>query len=407
MTRSTAAALLDETIENNMRNLTRRAWEVSDSTRGYKIPFVVEGEPRERIEQLERRYLDLDDVLPKHRFLKQLQIEKRRTDRSKAPLSLGLFRLDSTRRPKRGNVEELMQLLHRSKRETDLLGYLGEELVALLLPDTNEEGAGGLARKISERIDGLGFSLEVGTYPDQLFEKLATYGDHASSHQDLFLDAEIDQGRTGYFLKRVVDVLGASVGILLFSPLMLMIALAIAVTSPGPIIFKQTRLGRRGVPFVFYKFRSMSWNADDQIHRDYVARLINGDLAGANQGNVVTPLFKMRSDPRVTRVGRMIRKTSMDELPQLFNVFKGEMSLVGPRPPLPYETENYQSWHLRRVLVMKPGITGLWQVEGRSKTSFDDMVRLDLRYVQRSSLLLDLKILFKTVKVVLTCEGAK
>jgi lipopolysaccharide/colanic/teichoic acid biosynthesis glycosyltransferase len=151
----------------------------------------------------------------------------------------------------------------------------------------------------------------------------------------------------------------------------------------------------------------MSWNADDRIHREYVARLISGDVQGTNQGNVVTPLFKIRSDPRVTPIGKVIRKTSMDELPQLFNVLKGNMSLVGPRPPLRYETEQYQSWHLRRVLEMKPGITGLWQVEGRSKTTFDEMVRLDLRYVNRSSLLFDLKILFKTVKVVLTCEGAK
>jgi lipopolysaccharide/colanic/teichoic acid biosynthesis glycosyltransferase len=125
-----------------------------------------------------------------------------------------------------------------------------------------------------------------------------------------------------------------------------------------------------------------------------------------NQQDAADPMYKIKADPRVTPVGRFIRKTSIDELPQLFNVLKGEMSLIGPRPPLPYEAENYQSWHLRRVLDIRPGITGLWQVEGRSKVSFDEMVRMDLRYVRGCSLSLDLRILAKTVLVVLNCKGA-
>ncbi len=187
---------------------------------------------------------------------------------------------------------------------------------------------------------------------------------------------------------------------------MLLTALAIKFTSPGPIIFKQIRLGQRGVPFVFYKFRSMLTNTDDRIHREYVTHLIKGNLKEINQGDQETPLYKIKEDPRVTRVGRIIRKTSIDELPQLFNVLKGDMSLVGPRPPLPYEVEKYQSWHLRRILDAKPGITGLWQVEGRSQTSFDDMVRLDLQYIRNWSPWLDFKILLKTVKVVLKSAGA-
>jgi len=147
-------------------------------------------------------------------------------------------------------------------------------------------------------------------------------------------------------------------------------------------------------------------NADDRIHREYVASLIKGDLQQINQGDVAKPIYKLKADPRVTPVGRIIRKTSLDELPQFFNVLKGDMSLVGPRPPLPYEVAQYQSWHLRRILDVRPGITGLWQVEGRSKTSFDDMVRLDIRYTRSWSLLLDLKLLFKTVKVVLKRDGA-
>jgi lipopolysaccharide/colanic/teichoic acid biosynthesis glycosyltransferase len=178
------------------------------------------------------------------------------------------------------------------------------------------------------------------------------------------------------------------------------------MTTPGPIIFKQTRFGKKGVHFQFYKFRSMYWNTDDQLHREYVTNLIKGNLEKINQGDKEAPLFKIVSDSRVTRIGRIIRRTSIDELPQFLNVLKGEMSLVGPRPPLDYEVQKYEPWHLRRVLEVKPGITGLWQVGGRSTTSFDEMVRLDLRYAKNWSLWLDLKIIFKTAKAVFGLKGA-
>jgi lipopolysaccharide/colanic/teichoic acid biosynthesis glycosyltransferase len=203
-----------------------------------------------------------------------------------------------------------------------------------------------------------------------------------------------------------MDIAGSLVGLMLFSPLMFLTAIAIKVTSSGPIIFKQCRFGKKGIHFAFYKFRSMQSNADDQIHREYVTNLIKGDLEKINQGDEKTPLYKMKSDPRVTPVGGIIRKTSIDELPQFLNVLKGEMSLVGPRPPIPYEVEKYEPWHLRRILEVKPGITGLWQVDGRSTTSFDDMVRLDLRYVQNWSLWLDIKIILKTLKVFIRPNGA-
>jgi len=149
----------------------------------------------------------------------------------------------------------------------------------------------------------------------------------------------------------------------------------------------------------------MYLNTDEGIHREYITRFINGRHEESNQGTEEQPLYKLKSDSRITWIGRMIRKTSIDELPQLFNVLKGEMSLVGPRPPVPYEVQQYQSWHLRRILEMKPGMTGLWQVEGRSETSFDNMVRLDLRYVRTWSLTFDVRILIRTVKVVLLSVG--
>ncbi len=203
-----------------------------------------------------------------------------------------------------------------------------------------------------------------------------------------------------------MDVVGALVGIILFSPFMLITAIAVKMTSQGPIIFKQYRFGKEGIRFPFYKFRSMYWDTDDNIHREYVTNLINGEIEKINQGDEEVPLYKMKSDPRITWVGKIIRKTSMDELPQFFNVLKGEMSLVGPRPPLPYEVEKYKPWHLRRILEVKPGITGLWQVDGRSTTSFDEMVRLDLRYAQNWSVWLDIKILFKTVRAIIRPNGA-
>jgi len=162
----------------------------------------------------------------------------------------------------------------------------------------------------------------------------------------------------------------------------------------------------KGTYFSFYKFRSMRSDVDERVHREYVEKLIKGELDKINQGDREKPFYKIKNDERVTRIGKMIRKTSIDELPQFFNVLKGEMSLVGPRPPIPYEVEKYKPWHLRRILEVKPGITGLWQVEGRSKTSFDDMVRLDLNYALNWSVWLDLWILLKTVKAVIRRHGA-
>ena len=220
------------------------------------------------------------------------------------------------------------------------------------------------------------------------------------------LEDSINNSPFKLHIKRAIDVAGSIFALLVLSPLIFMTALLIKADSKGPVIFRQVRLGEKGVPFTFYKFRSMNVDATDQIHRDYVLKLIDGKHSAINNGNNENPLYKILSDPRVTSVGKFIRKTSIDELPQLYNVLKGDMSLVGPRPPLAYEAEKYQAWHLRRILEMKPGITGLWQVEGRSRTGFDEAVRLDVRYIQTWSLFLDIKILFKTVKEVLQCRGA-
>jgi lipopolysaccharide/colanic/teichoic acid biosynthesis glycosyltransferase len=340
-------------------------------------------------------------ILPRHQFLVQLEREKRRSDRSKAPLSIVLFRMESDTGEKRIDAEQLVDILRVRKRATDSLGYLGKDELGLLLPDTCREGVEGYLKLINEQVPQLKCVTTTGTYPDLIFDSLGKER-HLRPHANPFLHDHYKDKREGrYALKRSIDFAGALFGLLLLLPVMIVTAIAIAMTSPGPIVFRQIRVGQRGVPFLFYKFRSMYVNSDDRIHREFVTKLIGGHHEEINQGDKDHPLYKLKSDPRITPIGKFLRETCIDELPQLFNVLKGDMSLVGPRPPLPYEVVNYKSWQLRRILEIKPGITGLWQVEGHSTTTFDEMVRLDLRYIRRCSLKLDLGIIRKTVSRVL------
>ena len=195
-------------------------------------------------------------------------------------------------------------------------------------------------------------------------------------------------------VKRVLDILISSVALIIIPPVMLAVALAIKSDSPGPVFFKQRRVGLKGKIFTLYKFRSMFKNAEELRKR----------LERFNE--MTTPVFKIKDDPRVTRIGRFIRKFSIDELPQLFNVLKGDMSLVGIRPPLPEEVEKYDGRHLRRLSI-KPGITGIWQVSGRNEIDFEEWIKLDLHYIDSWSPALDLKLLIKTVPAVIFANGAR
>ena len=345
-------------------------------------------------------------ILPQSHFLRRLKEERRRSDRSKSPLSVVLFCFDKKEEDRFEQITRFLVPLRNKTRETDIIGWLDQDVIGLLLPDTNERGLKSYVEKIANGNGPPPYSVISGTYPDHLFQKLLIEKESEPDLFPLYIEESPETQGLQYALKRAIDMIGAVTGLILLSPMMLVTTLAIKATSAGPIIFEQVRLGQKGVRFSFYKFRSMYTDGDDRIHREYVDNLIQGRLEDINQGDEKAPLYKIKSDPRVTRVGKIIRKLSIDELPQLFNVLKGEMSLVGPRPPLPYEVERYKPWHLRRILEVKPGITGLWQVEGRSKTSFDDMVRLDLRYVQQWSLWFDLKILVRTIKAVLKPTGA-
>jgi lipopolysaccharide/colanic/teichoic acid biosynthesis glycosyltransferase len=213
--------------------------------------------------------------------------------------------------------------------------------------------------------------------------------------------------RVGRALMRLIEVAVASVLLFLLSPLLLAIVIAIRLDSRGPVLFRQVRLGRGARPFRMVKFRTMRHDADPAAHARFVREMISKRLrAEPGAGNGDGPrIYKLHPDPRVTRVGRILRRTSLDELPQLFNVLRGEMTLVGFRPPIPYEVAEYPAWYHRRF-DGRPGITGLWQVSGRNERSYEDMVRLDIEYLNRRSWLLDLWLLLRTVRVVLGGRGA-
>ncbi|XSE67502.1 sugar transferase [Lactiplantibacillus plantarum] len=209
------------------------------------------------------------------------------------------------------------------------------------------------------------------------------------------IDAGRQHRRYGYrFIKRVFDFVASLLGLIILSPLFLLIAIAIKVEDPkGAVFYSQTRLGRGEVPFKMYKFRSMVSNADELLEK----LLKDNEIDGA--------MFKMQDDPRVTKIGRFIRKYSIDELPQLLNVLQGSMSLVGPRPPLPREVEEYSDYDKQRLAV-KPGCTGLWQATVRNSLGFDEMVKLDLTYISKRSVAFDVYILFKTVVIMFKPNGA-
>ncbi|MEK5271466.1 sugar transferase [Aeribacillus sp. FSL K6-8394] len=211
-----------------------------------------------------------------------------------------------------------------------------------------------------------------------------------TNHQLLLIDKTAVNHKRGYLLvKRIMDLLGAFLGIILLLPVFIIVAICIKLEDPkGPVFFKQVRVGKDGKNFYMYKFRSMVVDAEERLN----------DLLKYNE--VSGAMFKIKEDPRITKIGKFIRKTSIDELPQLWNVLKGEMSLVGPRPPLPREVAEYTEYDKQRLLVT-PGCTGLWQVSGRNDLGFNEMVELDLKYIRERSILYDLKIILKTIKIMI------
>jgi lipopolysaccharide/colanic/teichoic acid biosynthesis glycosyltransferase len=313
-------------------------------------------------------------------------------------------------------LDKILSALSLSIRETDVAGWhKNDTVIGIMFTEIANDARKSIVSTMLLRVNGVLYSnltfeqfnqisISHHIFPEEWDHDVPQRPSHPTLYPDL--SNPKNGGNLFSAAKRAIDVLGSALGLLIGSPLFLVIASAIKFSSKGPVFFRQQRVGQYGAPFVFLKFRSMSVDNDCGIHRDYVRALISGRAERKSPSGKSQGVYKLTRDPRVTRIGALLRRTSLDELPQLYNVLKGEMSLVGPRPAIPYEVEAYESWHRRRVLEAKPGLTGLWQVTGRSSVTFDDMVRLDVRYAMSRSLWLDLMILMQTPRAVMLGEGA-
>ena len=376
----------------------------------------------QHLERIRTQVRDQEDgrgrphALNEELFRRILIRERKRADRSNQPLVLLLVDMNDSLGADSSSIwETVIEALTAAKRGMDVLGWFERRaVIGLILPEirlsdlahTREVLDARVRRELVNRLGAEAlnkFSIRLHVY---LEPKLG--GEEQLWRVNPFLYPERHspwERRTIYdAIKRGLDVVGSLTLLVVLSPLLMAIAILVKLTSRGPVLFRQVRIGQMMKPFTMLKFRTMYSNVDHRLHHEFVSSFIKASGEVHEPGK--NAFFKLTNDPRVTPVGRMLRKTSLDELPQLWNVLRGDMSLVGPRPPLPYELEQYKPWHRRRILEAKTGITGLWQVAGRSRTTFDEMVRLDLRYARTRSLWTDIKILLATPAAVISGKGA-
>ena len=357
-------------------------------------------------------------VLNGDSFQRMLALERKRSERSRKPFLLMLVdlgeRLPSASNDKASN--DIISALSLATRVTDVIGwYKDDSVVGILFTEVVIEDRSTIMGTMMTRISSMlgkalspkqlnQVSISLHLFPEEWDFDIR----HRPSNPTLYPDlSKLESRRKHSFAgKRFMDVVGSVIALTFNAPVFLGIALMIKMSSKGPVFFRQQRIGQHGEPFTFLKFRTMQVNNDPGLHREYVQKLIAGRAEPAPSNGNGHGVYKIKSDPRVTKFGSFLRRTSLDELPQLINVLRGEMSLVGPRPPIKYEVDAYDIWHRSRLLEAKPGITGLWQVNGRSRVKFDDMVRLDIRYARTWSVWLDIKILLQTPHAVLLGEGA-
>ena len=378
---------------------------------------------QERVENLADSIFDSTSAvergaLNEDSFKRVIAVERKRTERSKAPFVLMLLEVanhQNLERTKRA-LDCIVAALLAACRDTDLVGWYKENCVVgvmftgLVIGDRNSI-LGAILNRVSNTLrNELTFeqfsqiSISFHLFPDDWENDKPGRPSNSALYPDL---TNHNGGRKSLLVvKRAIDLLGSAAITTLCLPLFAAIAIAVRVSSKGPILFRQERIGQFGQTFTFLKFRSMVADNDHSVHQEYVTKLIAQDAEAELQPSGKNAIYKLTNDKRVTTIGKFLRRTSLDELPQLINVLKGDMSLVGPRPPIPYELAAYQTWHRRRVLEVKPGITGLWQVTGRSRVKFDEMVRLDLRYATSWSPWLDVKILIRTPLAVIRGSGA-
>ena len=344
--------------------------------------------------------------------------ERRRSERTGEPFILMLLQLkgEALRCAACDDImRKCLDATIASKRETDMCGWFKQGSVIGVLFTGNAEAS--LAEALETIEDKLKRKLHEALSPAALKQIAVTFQVFPENRErkktgepfNLLFYPDImgssSARKVSRVVKRVTDIAGSLFGLALFSPFFLAIPILIKLTSNGPVLYRQERYGQYGQKFIFYKFRSMYTDNDDAIHREYVRRLIT-EMKDSDNADSPEVIYKIKDDPRVTPIGRFLRKSSLDELPQFVNVLRGDMSLVGPRPPIPYELEDYHTWHRQRLLGEKPGITGLWQVKGRSLTTFDGMVRLDLQYIRTRSLWLDLKLILATPMAMFRGKGA-
>jgi lipopolysaccharide/colanic/teichoic acid biosynthesis glycosyltransferase len=369
-------------------------------------PFAEEVAPSEERE-----------ILSQKAFHRVISVERMRTERSHKPFLLMLLDMgDSLPSEKNGqHLSKIVTALSASTRQTDVAGwYTTDRIVGVMFIEICLEERQGIVSTMIARVSDIlrdHLSLEQFSrvsFSFHVFPEDWEQGSLKPSNPVFYpeLSKQADKRRISTALKRAIDVIGSIVALTFLSPAFLVIAMVVKSTSKGPVFFRQHRLGRHGEPFVFLKFRSMYVGNDSSVHKEYVKKLISGNAQRHQCEGNSEGVFKLTGDSRITPVGAFLRKTSLDELPQFYNVLRGEMSLVGPRPPIPYEVENYDVWHRRRLMEAKPGITGLWQVSGRSRVTFDEMVRLDLRYARNWSPWMDIKILLRTPRAVVLGQGA-
>lgn len=358
------------------------------------------------------------DLLDQESFQRVISLERKRTERSRKPFLLMLLdtSVELTGSGHPATLKEIISVLVQTTRETDVVGwYKRDSVVGVMFTELGTEDKDAIVNATFFRVSSMlrehltaeefdRVSISFHMFPEDWDCETSGRPSNPALYPDLVKRDHARKAR--HIVKRVMDILGSLLALVLGSPLFVVLALVIKLTSRGPIFYRQQRVGQYGVSFSFLKFRSMYVNNDCSAHREYVQQLIAGvaEKQPCENDDESQGVYKLTQDPRVTPVGALLRRTSLDELPQFLNVLKGDMSLVGPRPPINYEVETYDLWHRRRLLEAKPGITGLWQVNGRNRIAFDEMVRLDLKYARTWSPWLDLKILLRTPKAMV--EGA-
>jgi len=366
---------------------------------------------RVRARKMRRSWPRLPGLLPRDEFHRLLARERSRADRNSHPFSMVQF---LTSHLPLDRLRKTARILLDHRRLTDDVGIVRDLDLGTVLPDTSAEGTRIYAERIHDALQRQGFDVghRVFTYPGNFGEDALELRppelrkpDGNSGNREVAAVSRSGQEPSRaenmevWFLqplpgwKRAMDVAISALALVLLAPVMAVVAVLVKVTSPGPVLFRQQRAGPGGQPFTFYKFRTMVPNAE----------ALKEQLRQRNE--VEGPVFKMARDPRITPLGRWLRRLSLDELPQLWNVLRGDMSLVGPRPPTLDEVQKYAAWQRQR-LWLTGGITGIWQTSGRHEVGFVEWMRMDARYARKRSVWMDMKLLARTVTAVLTTRGA-